>query len=193
MPRPVPGVQLGRTLPQALLRAFEFGLAALGLVVVWGAVSLFRTRSEMAASPPFGERSVAAEASSPGAPPQRRDAALAPTLVREAAVLLASGALDAPAYGAAFETVERAAASSGGRIVGIEVRPAVGGGRQVEAAIAAEAVSGAAIARLLSALAAEEQVLSSEVISETRQADGGAAVRITVRLEAGLRLPRMSR
>ena len=76
------------------------------------------------------------------------------------------------------------AAPPGLRITGIEVRPTGEGGR-LNADIAAEAASRATAARFLTALVETESVLSTEVISETRQSDGSAAIRITARLESG--------
>ena len=108
---------------------------------------------------------------------------LEPAIAREAAVLLFAGVLDAPDLGAALKTA-RGAAPAGIRVSGIEVRPTAGPGR-VEAVIAADADSAAAVAGFLSELADHDAVLSTEVISETRQTDGAVVVRITAQLAVG--------
>ena len=176
MPRPVPGIQLGRSAQPALLRGAELAAAGLGVIAVWGAVSLFGVRAEL--------RDAEAATRSAIPPPEQSGAETRaePELARAAAVLLLSGALGAPDYGSVFETVAEAA-PPGVRITGIEVRPKSETGR-VLAAISAEAASGAAVAGFLSSLAGRESVLSTEIISETRRADGGATIRITAELDA---------
>ncbi len=88
-----------------------------------------------------------------------------------------------PAISAALDTV-RSTAPFGIRVAGIEVRPAAGPGR-VETVIAADAASTAAVASFLAELAGHDSVLSTEVISENRQTDGTALVRITAQLAIG--------
>ena len=147
------------------------------LIAVWGGVSFWSVRAERAEvelSNPSGRSGPGDGGTAP---------ALEPGLAHEAAVLLFAGVVDAPDISAALDTVVETA-PSGIRIAGLEVRPATGPGR-VEAVIAAEAVSAAAVARFLSDLADHDAVLSTEVISETRQTDGTALVRITAQLDAG--------
>ena len=179
MARPPRGIQLGRRSDPALLRTLDLALVGASLFAAWGGVSLFRACTEFAraeAGIPQADPSVREENTEP---PEGFD----PDLVRQAAVLLDSGVLDAPVFGAILETVE-GAAPPGLRITGIEVRPTGEGGR-LNADIAAEAASRATAARFLTALVETESVLSTEVISETRQSDGSAAIRITARLESG--------
>lgn len=169
------GIQLGKAVRPGLLRALDALILGGLLMALWGGASLWRTRADLAAaglSGPAG--SSGTEVTAP---------ALEPEHAREAAALLFAGVLDVPAISAALDTVRRTA-PAGIRVAGIEVRPAAGPGR-VETVIAADAASTAAVAALLAALAGHDSVLSTEVISETRQTDGAALVRITAQLAIG--------
>lgn len=170
------GVQLGKGVGPGLLRALDVLIVGGLLLSLWGAASLFGTRGDFAAA----GRSGPGGSSAPAAP---AGAALDPARTREAAALLYAGVLDAPAISAALDTV-RGTAPPGIRVVGIEVRPAGGPGR-VETVIAADAPSAAAVASFLAELAGHDFVLSTEVISETRQTDGAVLVRITAQLAIG--------
>ena len=176
MPRVPIGVQLGKSVRPGFLRVMEAVAAGMILLGAWGGASLWSIRSELA--------EAAGSPSGPGG--TGISPAFEPEAVREAAVLLLAGAPDAPDLSAVFESVMEAA-PPGIRIAGIEARPA-GSTGQVEAVLAAEAASASAVADLLSALAGHQAVLSTEVISETRQSDGGAMVRITAQLDVGRRL-----
>ena len=170
------GIQLGKGVRPGLLRALDVLVLGGLLMSLWGGASLWRTRADVAAAglPGPGDSAPAGTAGSP---------ALEPDHARQAASLLFAGVLDAPAISAALDTV-RATAPPGIRVAGVEVRPAAGAGR-VEAVIAADAASAAAVAGFLVELANHDAVLSTEVISETRQPDGAALVRITARLAVG--------
>lgn len=168
------GIQLGKTVRPGLLRVMEILVAGLLLATAWGGAALWAARAELAAAELSG--SSAASPSGPGG------AEFEPADAHRAAVLLLAGVLDAPDIGAAFETVTQTV-PSGIRVTGVEVRPGDPG--RVEAVIAAEAVSASAVAAFLSALGTHPSVLGSEVISETRQMDGAAMVRITAQLDAG--------
>lgn len=170
------GIQLGRSVRPGFLRVMEVLVAGLVLVAAWGGVALLAVRAELADArlPGPGAASRSGAEAAPGFDP--RDA-------QAAAVLLLSGVLGAPDIGAAFETVMETA-SSGIRIAGIEVR-STGDPDRVEAVIAAGAASPSAVAGFLSALGDHPSVLASEVISETRQTDGTAMIRITAHLDLG--------
>lgn len=179
MRRAPAGIQLGKSVRPGFLRVLEGVTAGLIVVAAWGGISLWNTRAELADAALSGPGfPVSSDPGAADAPP-----AFEPTAAHDAAVLLLAGVLDAPDISAVFDNVMDTA-PPGVRITGIEARPAGGAGR-VEAVIAAEAVSAAAVAGFLSALAGHESVLSTEVISETRQTDGEAMVRITAELEAG--------
>ena len=168
------GIQLGKAVRPGFLRALDVLILGGLLMFLWGGASLWRTRADLAAagsSGPAGSSGMGVTAGSP---------VLEPDHARAAAALLFAGVLEAPAIGAALDTV-RGTAPSEIRVAGIEVRPAAGPGR-VETVIAADAASTAAVASFLAELASHDSVLSTEVISETRQADGAALVRITAQL-----------
>lgn len=167
------GIQLGKAVRPGLLRALDVLILGGLLMAAWGGASVWRTRADLAAAEPSGPAGSAGTGVSAGS-------ALEPARAREAAALLFAGVLDAPAVSAALDTV-RGTAPSGIRVAGIEVRPAAGPGR-VETVIAADAASTAAVAAFLAELADHDSVLSTEVISETRQSDGAALVRITAQL-----------
>ena len=171
------GVQLGRGVRPGLLRILEALILGGLLTGLWGGATLWRARADLRSAGLSGSN----ESSGPGA--VAGQPALEPAIAREAAVLLFAGVLDAPDLGAALETA-RGAAPAGIRVSGIEVRPTAGPGR-VEAVIAADADSAAAVAGFLSELADHDAVLSTEVISETRQTDGAVVVRITAQLAVG--------
>ncbi len=175
MPRPVRGIQLGRRARPALLRTVRTALALLALAALWGGVSLYRARADLERLAPPPARA----GDSPGLPPA---ADPDPDLARRVAVLLRSGALEAPSYARVFEAI-REATPAGISVTGIDARPGEGEGR-VEAELAAEADSRAAVARFLEALAGHDRVVATEVIRETREAGGGAAIRVTVDLDA---------
>lgn len=171
------GIQLGKGVRPGFLRALD-ALILGGLVMsLWGGASLWRTQADLAA----GGLSGPNDSSTPGAVPP--SPALEPARARDAAALLFAGVLDAPAISAALDTV-RGTAPFGIRVAGVEVRPAAGPGR-VETVIAADAASAAAVAGFLTELANHDSVLSTEVISETRQTDGAVLVRITAQLSIG--------
>ena len=174
MRRPPAGIQLGKAVRPGFLRALDLLILGGLLMSLWGGASLWRTRVDLAAEGPSGP----AGSSGRGVP--AGSTALEPAHAQEAAALLFAGVLDAPAISAALDTV-RSTAPSGIRVAGIEVRPAAGPGR-VETVIAADAASTAAVASFLAELAGHDSVLSTEVISETRQTDGTALVRITAQL-----------
>lgn len=174
MGRTPAGIQLGKAVRPGLLRALDALILGGLLMALWGGASVWRTRADLAAAGPPGPAGSAGRGVTAGSP------ALEPQHAREAAALLFAGVLDAPAVGAALDTV-RGTAPSGIRVVGIEVRPTAGPGR-VETVIAADAASPAAVATFLAELANHDSVLSTEVISETRQTDGAALVRITAQL-----------
>ena len=172
------GIQLGKGVRPGFLRALDVLVAGMFVSVVWGAASLLGVRTELAAPGLSG----------PGGLPSSGTGGAAASLVeperaREAAVLLFAGVVNAPDISAALDTV-MGIAPSDVRIAGLEVRPATGSGR-VEAVVAANATSAAAVARFLSGLADHDSVLSTEVISETRQTDGAVLVRITAQLKVG--------
>ena len=172
------GIQLGRGVRPGLLRALEvFALGGLA-VVVWGGASLWKTRADLA-RPELRGGGGASGQEAAISPPELAPG-LEPALAREAAALLFAGVLDAPSVSSALATV-RGTAPSGTRIAGIEVRPVAGPGR-IEAVITADVDSAAAVAGFLSQLAQDDSVLSTEVISETRQTDGSVLVRITAQL-----------
>lgn len=171
------GIQLGKGVRPGVLRALDVLILGGVLMSLWGGASLWRTRADLAAAGSSGP----GESSAPGV--AAPSPALEPARAREAAALLFAGVLDAPAISAALDTVRRTA-PSGIRVAGVEVRPAAGPGR-VETVIAADAASAAAVAGFLAELATHDAVLSTEVISETRQTDGAVLVRITAQLEAG--------
>lgn len=177
MRRTPAGIQLGKAVRPGLLRALDVLILGGCLVALWGGASLWRTRADLAAAGPAGPAGPSGRGITTGSP------ALEPEHAREAAALLFAGVLDAPAISAALDTV-RGTAPSGIRVAGIEVRPAAGPGR-VETVIAADAASTAAVATFLAGLAGHDSVLSTEVISETRQTDGAALVRITAQLAMG--------
>ena len=168
------GIQLGKGVRPGFLRALDVLVLGGLLMVLWGGASLWRTRADLAATGPSGPAGSSGRGVTASSP------ALEPGHAREAAALLFAGVLDAPAISAALDTV-RGTAPSGIRVAGIEVRPAAGPGR-VEAVIAADAASTAAVAAFLAELAGHDSVLSTEVISETRQTNGTALVRITAQL-----------
>ena len=170
------GIQLGKAVRPGLLRALDVLILGGLLVALWGGASVWRTRADLAAAGPSGPAGSAGMEVTAGS-------TLDPARAREAAALLFAGVLDAPAISAALDTV-RGTAPSGIRVAGVEVRPAAGPGR-VETVIAADAASTAAVAAFLAELADHESVLSTEVISETRQTDGAALVRITAQLAIG--------
>lgn len=177
MVRPVAGVQLGRRAPPGFLRGLDAVVLALLVVSVWGGAAYWSVRAERMEIGRAGPTGGAGAGDGDAAP------ALDPGRAHEAAVLLLAGVADGPDIGAALDTVA-VTASSDVRITEVEVRAIAGRGR-VEAAIAAQASSAAAVARFLSALADHDAVLSTEVISETRQASGETRVRITAQLTAG--------
>lgn len=156
----------------------------LALAALWGGASLYRVRvnierfASMSARAGDAPASAAAGAGS-AVPP---DATPNSEFARRAVVLLRSGALDAPSYARVFEAI-REATPAGVSVTGIDARPGDGEGR-VEAELSAEADSRAAVAQFLAALARHDRVLATEVIRETREADGGAAIRVTVDLDA---------
>lgn len=174
MRRPPAGIQLGKAVRPGFLRALDVLILGGLLMSLWGGASLWRTRADLAAGGGSGPAGAAGPGITAGSP------ALEPDQARAAAALLFAGVLDAPAISAALDTV-RGTAPPGIRVAGIEVRPAAGPGR-VETVIAADAASTAAVATFLAELAGHESVLSTEVISETRQTDGTALVRITAQL-----------
>ena len=168
------GIQLGRGVRPGFLRTLEVLIAG-GLVAgLWGGATLWKTRADLTAARLAGSTAFA----EPGAPTGQP--ALEPAMARQAAALLFAGVLDAPDISTALDTV-RGTAPPGIRIAGVEIRPTAGPGR-VEAVIAADAVSAADVAGFLSALGDHDAVLSTEVISETRQTDGAVLVRITAQL-----------
>lgn len=171
------GVQLGRGVRPGLLRILEVLILGGVITGLWGGATLWRTRTDPRAAGPSGSSGSSAPGAAAGTP------AFAPAIAREAAVLLFAGVLEAPEISAALDTV-RGTAPPGIRVAGVEVRPAGGPGR-VEAVIAADADSAAAVAGFLSELADHDAVLSTEVISETRQTDGAVVVRITAQLTTG--------
>ena len=174
MRRTPAGIQLGKAVRPGFLRALDLLILGGLLVALWGGASVWRTRADLAAAgPSAGSAGTEVTAGS----------TLEPARAREAAALLFAGVLDAPAISAALDTV-RGTAPSGIRVAGIEVRPAAGPGG-VETVIAADAASTAAVAAFLAELADHESVLSTEVISETRQTDGAVLVRITAQLAIG--------
>ena len=179
MRRAPTGIQLGKSVRPGFLRVLEGVIAGLIVLGAWGGISLWSIRAELADVARSGPGFPAS--SGPGG--VDASPALESTAAHEAAVLLLAGVLDAPDISAVFDNVMETA-PPGVRITGIEARPTGGTGR-VEAVIAAEAVSASAVAGFLSALGDHESVLSTEVISETRQTDGEAMVRITAELEAG--------
>lgn len=172
MRRPVRGIQLGRRPRPALLRAAEAACLFLALAAAWGGISLQRVRTQLERLPPA---SGVSERPGDAAPPDA-------DLVRRAAALLRSGALAAPGYAPVFEAI-REATPAGVLVTAIEARPGAGQGR-VQADISADAVSGAAVARLLAALAEADRVLATEMIRESLETGGGAAVRITADFDA---------
>ena len=176
------GIQLGRGVRPGLLRVLEALTAVLLLLAGWGAVSLRAARAEIAELRPPG-----AEASPESSPVAATPPGLEPERAREASALLVAGAMNAPDLGAAFEAI-RALAPPGARIAGVEARWLGNLGR-VEAVIAAEGASAGDIAAFLAALSAHPFVLSTEVISETRQSDGAATTRITAQLDLGSGAP----
>lgn len=168
------GIQLGQGVRPGFLRALDVLILG-GLVIsLWGGASLWRTQADLAAA----GLSDPSDSSAPGA--MTSSPTLEPAHAREAAALLFAGVLDAPAISAALDTV-RGTAPPGIRVAGVEVRPADGSGR-VETVIAADAASAAAVAGFLAELANHDSVLSTEVISETRQTDGAVLVRVTAQL-----------
>lgn len=177
MGRPVPGVQLGRSARPAILRAAALAAVGFGALAVWGGVSLFQVRAALR---------EAARSAVPAAPPEAAGAParLETEAARGAAVLLLSGALDAPDYSGVFETIAEAA-PAGIRIAGIEARPGDPG--RVLAEVSAEGDSETAVADFLSALGGREAVLSTEVISEIRRPNGGTTIRVTAELDASRR------
>ena len=170
------GIQLGRGVQPGLLRALDVLILGGLLVALWGGAALSRTRADLRAAGRSGPAGPAGTGVTAGS-------ALEPEHAREAAALLFAGVLEAPAISAALDTV-RGTAPSGIRVAGVEVRPGVGPGR-VETVIAADAASTTAVAAFLSELAGHDSVLSTEIISETRQTDGTALVRITAQLAIG--------
>ena len=168
------GIQLGKGARPGFLRALDVLIVGGLLMSFWGGASLLGTRADLAATGSSGPGASSAPGTAVPAP------ALEPARAREAAALLFAGVLDAPDISAALGTV-RGTAPSGIRVAGIEVRPAAGPGR-AETVIAADADSAAAVAAFLSELASHDSVLSTEVISETRQTDGTTLVRITAQL-----------
>ncbi len=172
------GIQLGKGVRPGFLRGLDVLVAAMFVIVVWGAASWWGVRTELAAPGLAGPSGLPSSGTGGAATPL-----LDPERAQEAAVLLFAGVVDSPDISAALDTV-MGIAPSGVRIAGLEVRPTTGSGR-VEAVIAAGATSAAAVARFLSELADHDSVLSTEVISETRQTDGAVLVRITAQLEVG--------
>ena len=170
------GIQLGKSVRPGFLRALDLLILGGLLMSLWGGASLWRTRADLAAAGP----SAPGGSSGTGA---ITPLALEPGHAQEAAALLFAGVLDAPAISAALDTV-RGTAPPGVRVASVEVRPVAGPGR-VETVIAADAVSAATVAGFLSELANHDSVLSTEVISETRQTDGSVLVRITAQLAVG--------
>lgn len=171
------GIQLGRAVRPGFLRALDAMILGGLLISLWAGASLWRTHADLAAAALSDPSDPSARVSPAPSP------AFEPARAREAAALLFAGVLDAPAISAALNTV-RGTAPPGIRVAGVEVRPAAGRGR-VETVIAADAVSAAAVAGFLVELANHDSVLSTEVISETRQTDGAVLVRITAQLAAG--------
>ena len=179
MTRAPAGIQLGRSVRPGFLRTMEVLVAGLVLAAGWGGASLWAVRAQLAEA---GLPGAGAPPPS-GAPGGGTAPAIEARDAHEAAVLLLAGVLDAPDLGAAFGTVMETV-PAGMRIAGIEVR-ATGDPHRVEAVIAAEAASATGVAGFLSALGEHPAVLGSEVISETRQTDGRAMVRITAQLDVG--------
>jgi hypothetical protein len=173
MPRLATGIQLASGVRPGLLRTLDALILGAVAVSLWGGVSLWRIHAHLGTVTPAGTEGSAGLAPA-------RSPALEPAVAREAATLLYAGVLDAPAMSAALASV-RGTVPPGIQIGGVEVRPA-SGPRRAEAVIAAEAGSTAAVARFLSELADHEAVLSTEVISETRQTSGAVLVRITAQL-----------
>lgn len=174
MARTPAGIQLGRGVRPGFLRILEVLIVG-GLVAgLWGGATLWKTRADLRAAGLSGAAASDEAAASTGQP------GLEPAMAQEAAALLFAGVLDAPDLSTALDTV-RGMAPPGIRVAGVEIRPAAGTGR-VEAIIAADAASAADVAGFLSALGDHDSVLSTEVISETRQTDGAALVRITAQL-----------
>ena len=171
------GIQLGKGVRPGILRALDVLILGGLLIALWGGASVWRTQADLAAAGLAGPNDPSAPGALTPAP------ALEPAHAREAAALLFAGVLDAPAISAALDTV-RGTAPPGIRVAGVEVRPAAGSHR-VQTVIAADAASAAAVATFLSGLADHDSVLSTEVISETRQTDGAVLVRITAELTAG--------
>lgn len=172
MARVPAGIQLGKSVRPGLLRMVDALAAGLLLIAGWGGISLLAARSELASAglPETG-----------GSPASETLPALEAERAREAAAVLIAGVMDAPDLASAFGIV-MATAPPSIRIAGIEIRPS-GDAGGVEAVIAAEGESAAAVANFLTALADHESVSSTEVISETRQLDGAATVRITAQLD----------
>lgn len=174
MARAPAGIQLGRGVRPGFLRVLEVWILGGVLAGLWGGAVLWKTRAELAAASLAGSTASSGPAAAAGQP------ALEPATAQEAATLLFAGVLDAPDISTAMDTV-RGTAPPGIRLAGVEIRPAAGPGR-VEAVIAADAASVADVAAFLSALGNDPAVLSTEVISETRQTDGAVLVRITAQL-----------
>lgn len=168
------GIQLGRGVRPGVLRVVEVLILAGLLAGLWGGAALLTTRADLAAAGDADSTGSSGPAASTGQP------ALEPATAQDAATLLFAGVLDAPDISTALDTV-RGTAPPGIRVAGVEIRPAAGPGR-VEAVIAADAASVADVAGFLSALGDHDSVLSTEVISETRQTDGAVLVRITAQL-----------
>ena len=177
MARVPAGIQLGKGVRPGLLRGLDVLVAGMLFVVIWGGVSFWGVRAELAEVGLSGSSGLSSAGVGVGGVAPAPEAGGA----HEASVLLLAGVVDTPDISAALDTV-MGTAPPGIRIAGLEVRPATGAGR-VEAVIAADAVSADAVARFLSELAASDSVLSTEVISETRQTDGAVLVRITAQLE----------
>ena len=168
------GIQLGRGVRPGVLRVVEVLILAGLLAGLWGGAALLKTRADLAAAGDADSTGSSGPAASTGQP------ALEPATAQDAATLLFAGVLDAPDISTALDTV-RGTAPPGIRVAGVEIRPSAGPGR-VEAVIAADAASVADVAGFLSALGDHASVLSTEVISETRQTDGAVLVRITAQL-----------
>lgn len=173
MARIPPGVQLGRRPPPGVRFLFDAALAVLAFAVVTGAVSLLRLRGEGAAEAP------APGGAAPALAPAAHDA----EALREAAVLMRSGAVGGVRLAEVFTTV-RGAAPPGVRVTGVTIRPepAAGGSAVAEASLSARASDAEAVAGLLGALLRSDAVLAAEVISERRQRDGSVVVEITSRI-----------
>ncbi len=169
MPRIPRGIQLGRRSPVVVTRALDLSLVGVVLMTVFFGFGLGSARLELReAGDPVSE-----------APPE--PATLPAERVGEAAALLVSGVLDAPALSSALREVLDSA-FSGVRITSVEMRS--GGTPGFRASLAADAEDAEAVDALLNRLTASTRFEGISVISETRRRDGGITVRITFRLAA---------